>query len=96
MKPLTIERCDEETVAPQQAAGSRRQNTPPPPYRGGRGPRRFSFGYADLARFFGVGVGTARAWTCSGRFDPKDPLGSVARLLERRRRKTARSTHALR
>lgn len=61
--------------------------TPPrisPPWRGGRGPRRFAFTYADYGRLYGVTVQTIRKWVSAGRFDPGN-LRSVLDLLAERR-----------
>lgn len=51
-----------------------------------RGPKRWEYTYADIAKAAGLSVGTLKNYKKLGRFDPAD-LESVARLICRANRR---------
>lgn len=56
-----------------------------------RGPKRWMYTYADIARAAGLSVGTVKNYKKLGRFDPAD-LASVARLICREDRRERKSS----
>lgn len=50
-----------------------------------RGPKRFWYTYADLARVYGVAVGTVKWWAATGRLEPGDLEAVAMKWLERRK-----------
>ncbi len=54
-----------------------------------RGPKRWSYTYADIAKAAGLSVGTVKNYKKLGRLDPSD-LASVAHLICRENRRERR------
>ena len=54
-----------------------------------RGPKRWTYTYADIAKASGLSLGTVKNYKKLGRLDPAD-LGSVARLICREDRRDRR------
>lgn len=62
---------------------TRRQNVPPPPPRKGQAPRRWAYGYPEIAKLLDMSEDAVRKAVSRRKFNPRD-LADVVRYLRER------------